>query len=258
MTDRTLARISHETKTLAASTKIDFYDDFNRQYMVSKDLFFSHPVIGQCKRDVVPLLAHTGQHGIDHAKKVAIDAGTLILVERRGWSIAQTKRWVFLAQLAGLLHDICIHLPDHARPGAVKARDILSPYPITDEERETVVFAIRNHESRTTGTASTSPMHHGVSNALYDADIFRWGPDVFDRTLLETRANRQHSLQDIQTRLLQAMNTIRDIGTTFRTRIGQQYGPQFLRLGLQLGKTAHDRLCEHSPGLPPGPCPSRP
>ena len=90
-------------------------------------------------------------HGMGHAEKVAIDAGTLVIIESRlaGHTKDRVQRNLLLAQCAGLLHDICRKETSHAEKGAETAHDILRTYPLVPEEITQVCAAIRNHEAFT-------------------------------------------------------------------------------------------------------------
>ena len=117
-------------------------------------------------------------HGIKHALKVAIDAGALMIIENKlaGRSDNFINQRVIIVQCAGLLHDIQRRHEDHGVKGAVYARQVLQIFPFKSHEVDDICRAIRNHEAfKKTVKASTSEGAL-VSDCLYDADKFRWGP----------------------------------------------------------------------------------
>ena len=242
MTDKVFALLLKESKNLAAQNPPDFYNDFYSQYRVCKDFFFTSTLIERCKKDLLPFFNNAPDHGLEHAKKVALDAGTLVLVEERGWDIQHTKRMSKLALMAGLLHDICHHEPDHASRGADVARHLIRTYPLDEEEKNMVAFAIRNHEVFQPEIKRENHSYQIVSNALYDADKFRWGQDNLATALWELCASDPRCLQETLAIFPEAIRTIHSISTTFRTGTGRHYGPQFIRQGLAIGTHIHQCL----------------
>ena len=246
MTDSIVEQLVLEARQMASGKRIDFYRDFNTFHSISKRFFFSNSLVGRCKRDVLPYLEQDLDHGIQHAKKVAMDAGTLILVEGRGWDPARTRQWCLLAQLAGLLHDIHAPKSDHARTGADAARKITAFYPLTPEEREAIVFAVRHHENPLGETRSAPCLCRWINNAVHDADKFRWSLDSLPLFLRGKNPGREHrTAREACLEVPQSMQKIRSIASTFRTGTGQRYGPQFINAGLAIGEHLHRRLNEH-------------
>jgi hypothetical protein len=245
VTDSILDELSLEASSLASDCRIDFYLDFQKYHTISTTFFFTNPLVGRCKKDVLPYLEQNQEHGIEHGKKVAIDAGTLVLVEGRGWDPAQIKQWSLLAQLAGLMHDMYAPAPDHAGQGAVEARKILSGYPLADAEKEAVVFAIEHHENLFEDSCPLPPVYHWVSNALHDADRFRWSLDYLRSVLFGTNSEDNQRVQDIRLHLPDDIRKILSGASTFKTGIGRRYGPQFINAGLAIGECPHQRLCDH-------------
>jgi len=177
-------------------------------------------------------------HGLGHAWQVALDAGVVAAVEadRAGCSSAETIRLVLLAHCAGLLHDIARSAPDHAVEGARVAHRHLNRAGVLDgSDIDLVTFAIRHHEAFKPVPPSPSTAGHIVSGSLYDADKFRWGPDNFTHTLWRMIEVAPPPLSRFVGYYPKAMAVIADIKTTFRTRTGQAYGPQFIDLGLDIG-----------------------
>ncbi len=70
-------------------------------------MFFDHPLIIRLQEDVLPFLYDEYAHGIYHSKKVAIEAGAIILKEGDDMDGDRVRELVLLAQFGGLLHDCC-------------------------------------------------------------------------------------------------------------------------------------------------------
>jgi len=81
-----------------------------------------------------------------------------------------------------------------------------------------------------------------ISDALYDADKFRWGPDNFTETLWAMIIPRKTPLPVLLSRFLSRLEGIENIRTTFRTPTGREYGPDFIDRGLLIGRRLHAAL----------------
>src|SRR4030065_1893702 len=86
--------------------------------------------------------------------------------------------------MAGLLHDLRRGEKEHAQASAAAARKILAEFPsISFEKGKYIVEAIANHEAFVEPKEIDSTIGQMISDVLYDADKFRWGPDNFALTL---------------------------------------------------------------------------
>jgi hypothetical protein len=219
-----------------------FYQDRDREVALSRELFASEPLVGETMR----IIGERGDclgHGITHVRKVAIDAGALTIIEEGdGFPGARTRRLVLLAHLAGLLHDIRRAEKDHADRGADEAARILSSFPIRDDECAEIAAAIRNHEAFRPSRNGASPAEHSLSDALYDADKFRWGPDNLTETLWAMVLPRGIPLRALLPRFLSGIEGIRKIRESFRTVTGREYGPDFIDRGLTIGRRLYEEL----------------
>jgi hypothetical protein len=108
------------------------------------------------------------------------------------------------------------------------------------DEIEDVCRAILNHEAFKKNIRIARPEGILVSDCLYDADKFRWGPDNFTDTLWDMISFYNPSLENFMARYPQGMAGLAKIKTTFRTETGKKYGPQFIDLGLAIGKKLYD------------------
>jgi len=164
---------------------------------------------------------------------------------------------IVLVQVAGLLHDIKRKEKKHSIKGAQFAQTFLSTggYPLTANEIDIICNAIKEHEAfqkdssgnrertdhnrRDSGSATIQNSfrlwHSLISNALYDADKFRWGPDNFAHTLWDMVVFSNTPLPEFVRRYPDGMTILEQIKGTFRTATGKKYGPDFIDLGLEAG-----------------------
>jgi hypothetical protein len=81
-----------------------------------------------------------------------------------------------------------------------------------------------------------------LSDALYDADKFRWGPDNFSEMLWDMVARRNVPLSAVLGRFLKGMEGIEKIRETFRSETGRRYGPDFIDRGMEIGMRLYEEL----------------
>lgn len=215
-----------------------FYRHFARENDYSRGFFDTDPLISDLKQAVSGPLGENLGHGFQHAAKVSMDAGTLILIEGAlaGYSKSYMDRLLLLVQSAGLLHDICRVEKNHAQRGADMARRYLTGFPLTGPEVDHICQAIRNHEAFRETTAAPSRAAGLVSDCLYDADKFRWGRDNFSHTLWDMLTYSKVPVREFVSHYPEGMGTLVKIRETFRTRTGKKYGPRFVDIGLGIGR----------------------
>jgi hypothetical protein len=237
------ARLREQARQIVTSfPSPDFYQDHSQAYEYSSRLFKTDLEIRKLCRFVSENLDDDFGHGLQHAIKVTIDAGALMNIEGQaaGYSESMLARRIQIVQCAGLLHDAKRKKKDHSKHGADFARTVLEDYSLSYDEIEDVGRAIQNHEAFKTTTPIDTAEGILVSDCLYDADKFRWGPDNFTDTLWDMVSFLNPPLAKFMARYPQGMESLEKIKTTFRTETGKQYGPQFLDLGLAIGQKLHD------------------
>lgn len=242
-----LRRIKNESSSIPPDSLPSFYSAMSAELAFARETFFSHPLIMRCREDVLPFLNDEFGHGIEHSKKVAIEACALILGESAQLGMAESRRLGLLAMLAGLLHDSCRLEGDHAVRGADLSLLILQEYPLRDEEKHMIADAIRCHEAFSPPVTFNHPSTQLLADALYDADKFRWGPDNFITTLWEICNYQEWTLQQILDKFPAGMEMVSSVQNTFRTTAGKIYGPEFIDLGLVMGKKIYlsiQNFCE--------------
>jgi hypothetical protein len=228
-----------------------FYIDRQEEVEASRRTFETHPMV----RDALAIVEERGDvlgHGLSHVCKVAIDAGALVLVEMDE-SVPQEKveRALLLAHLAGVLHDIRREQPEHAQRGADEAETILRDFDLEEGERLAIVQAIRNHEAFKPEVPLEDPSLQILSDALYDADKFRWGPDNFTETVWMMVAPLDLPLAYLLDHFEPSLEGITKIRETFRTPSGREYGPEFIAAGIEIGERLYEELaktCEKDEG----------
>jgi len=221
-----------------------FYEDFTREVHQSHKVFNAEPLIAEIREFVAENIDDNFGHGMAHADKVALDAGTLMIIEghQAGYPPKQMPRRVLVAQCAGLLHDIKRTQKSHAVEGAAYAREVLQSYRLSADEIEDICQSILNHEAFKETIEIMNPDRLLVSDCLYDADKFRWGPDNFTDTLWSMIACFSPPLAEFIKRYPQGLEGLNRIKTTFRTPTGIAYGPQFIDLGLAIGEELYQTI----------------
>jgi hypothetical protein len=216
----------------------DFYQDHCLALEASRKLFDSNLIIKKLLSFVAANLEDDFGHGLIHAVKVSHDAGTLMLIEAQqsGYDKDRLSRMVCLVHSAGLLHDIKRKRKNHSTHAATYAKKLLKKYPFSSDEIENICSAIKNHEAFKDKIDADTPEEELLSNCLYDADKFRWGPDNFHDTLWDMVSYFNPPLDKFMAGYPQGMEKLATIKSTFRTQTGKKFGPQFIDLGLAIGE----------------------
>jgi hypothetical protein len=222
----------------------DFYKDFSRADELSRNFLNTDPVIAQLRTFVGKHIEDDFGHGLKHSIMVAIDAGTLMIVEGELEANAEHSidRSVLIVQTAGLLHDIKRKHKDHAIRGAAYAKEVLEAYPFSTNEVEDICQAIQGHEAFKDNIKINTPEGALVSDCLYDADKFRWGPDNFTDTVWDMVSFFNPPFSKFITHYPKGMEGLARVKHTFRTKTGKKYGPQFIDLGLAIGEEIYKTI----------------
>jgi len=234
--DTELAEARRLARKIARSTGTPrFYAEKRKEVESSRRMFQSSHLVMEC----LNILNERGDvigHGVGHSRKVAIDVGALTLVEYTPIrQRSEVRRMVLLAHVAGILHDLKRLEKDHAQVSAGEAGMLLTRFDLTAREVQAITGAIRNHEAFREAEILEDPIAQFLSDALYDADKFRWGPDNFTEMLWDMVEYRKASLDALLARFLKGMEGIKRIRETFRTHTGKIYGPDFIDRGVEIG-----------------------
>jgi hypothetical protein len=222
-----------------------FYVSCRESLDLSRSLFDEDAQVMRCRTLVLNELKDDLGHGIVHSEKVALEAGALAYIEGERLSLEESSRReaCLLAQIAGLLHDLRRGEKNHAKVSALAASNMLHEF-LTSQKREYIVQAIANHEAFVEPKSIESPVGQMISDALYDADKFRWGPDNFTHTLWQMLRSSGARIAPLIRRYPEGMEGISWIKKTFRTETGKIYGPEFIELGLRIGEKIYEFLQE--------------
>ena len=219
-----------------------FYREKVNEVDDSRRLFENNPIVQSCL-DILATNESSYGHGLSHARKVAIDSGAIVLIEGIHLAKGNTlKRMVILAHLAGVSHDIKRSHSDHAIEGAKEAEKILKGFDLGHDERKAISQAIENHEAFKPCHPLNSPTDQLLSDALYDADKFRWGPDNFTEMIWDIIIPRKIPLSTVLDHFTTGLEGIEKIRDTFRTTTGREYGPDFIDIGLKIGRKLYSEL----------------
>ena len=115
MSKRILEQLRQEAREISNRRRPVFYDHYHEELRYSKEVFFSHALVLRCREDVLPFLNDNFGHGVEHSKKVAIESAAIVLGETSGWHSGLGRHLAVMAQLAGLMHDMCRLQGEHAR-----------------------------------------------------------------------------------------------------------------------------------------------
>jgi len=223
-----------------------FYVFCREPLNLSHSLFDEDAQVMKCRTLVLSELKDDLGHGIDHSERVALEAGALAYIEGERLSQEESFRReaCLLAQIAGLLHDLRRNEKGHAKASAFAAARMLQEFSISPEKGEYIVQAIANHEAFVEPKRIDSPVGQIISDALYDADKFRWGPENFTHTLWQMLRFSRARIVPLIRRFPKGMEGISQIKETFRTETGKIYGPEFIELGLKIGGKIYQFLQE--------------
>jgi len=103
-------------------------------------------------------------------------------------------------------------------------------------ELDDICTAILNHEAFRKTVETKTPEGKLLSDCLYDADKFRWGPDNFTSTLWEMVSYRNPPFSEFVAHYPKGMESLLKIRDSFRTETGKKYGPGFINIGVSIGE----------------------
>lgn len=220
-----------------------FYGACRKELGVSQALFLESAMVRRCRSYLDTATLHPA-HGIFHCEKVAVEAGALVRVEHEnhGGCVPETADLMTCAQIAGLLHDITRSRKDHTVTGSIEAALVLRNFDLSETEKRYIIAAIRNHEAFKEVSAPVDGPGGLVSDCLYDADKFRWGPDNFTTTLWLITESSGMSPETLYRVFREKMEVIVRIRDTFRTATGKRFGPEFIDMGIKIGNEIYREL----------------
>jgi hypothetical protein len=220
-----------------------FYRDHGFLLQRSEDLLLNHDLVNKCRTHLNESQLECA-HGLCHCEAVARDAGVIVLLESREMDLspAETDSLFVTAVIAGLLHDIKRKEQDHAVRGSIESEKILTKIGMALRDRQYVADAIRNHEAFQETFDRDDIAGKLVSDALYDADKFRWGPENFSVTLWLMVTAHKTPIEALYRTFREKMKGIEKIKETFRTETGKRYGPEFIDQGIAIGNAIYEEM----------------
>ncbi len=209
----------------------------------SEEALLNHDLIQRCRVHLDESQLECA-HGLCHCEAVARDAGAIVLLEslQLGLREEEGTRLFITAIIAGLLHDIKRKEEDHAVRGSIESERILAAMGVELQQRQYIADAIRNHEAFQETFDRDDVAGQLVSDALYDADKFRWGPENFSVTLWLMVSARNTPLESLHRNFKEKMKGIEKIKHTFRTPTGRRYGPEFIDQGIAIGNAIYEEM----------------
>ncbi len=244
--DPVYIRIRNRAKEIVSRhPQPDFYLNCRRANTLSKSWFESDPVIIRLLEFLNRHLENDFGHGLDHAVKVSLDAGALMIIEGEaaGYAAPDIRRKALLVHCAGLLHDTQRKRRDHAEKGALYAQKALKVFPFSGQEKKQICGAIRSHEAFKKRTPLLDLKGVLIADCLYDSDKFRWGPDNFSSTIWDMVSFFKTPLPQFLDYYPKGMEGLHKIRPTFRTKTGKRYGPQFIDIGISIGNELYQVIC---------------
>lgn len=232
------------TEIAAKRPPVSFYREAAGALDSSRALLVKDPILSRLKQFVSKNLQDDFGHGLKHAESVTIEAGALMVLESRriGLSENEKLRQMRVVQISGLLHDMKRKKKDHAALGADYARQVLKDFDLDAADIDDVCLAIACHEAFKPFVAIKNLKSRLISDCLYDADKFRWGPDNFKDTLWKMVSFGNPRLSQFVARYPQGMASLAKIKKTFRSAAGRKYGPEFIDAGLAIGNELLTRI----------------
>lgn len=239
MTENLYFKIRDEARKIATTLPVpSFYKDYSSAVSSSKKFFEENPHVKDLKDFVYRKLENNFGHGFIHAKKVAVDAGAILIIEKGTDKIDSD---LLIMQCSGLFHDIIRKKENHAFESSLYAEKKLRDFPLKKSEIDTICKAIRNHEAFKKNDDIFTEEELLISNCLYDADKFRWGPDNFTHTVWDMVSYADVPLKLFMKNYPRGIESLHKIKASFRSKTGKKYGPEFIDLGLEIG----DQLLEY-------------
>jgi hypothetical protein len=225
-----------------------FYRDHDREVDTSLGNLVEDRILSSLRTHISQLLEDDFGHGARHALLVTRDAGALVLIRAKELDIAEPEARAVLrcTQAAGLLHDVRRKEPSHALKSAEASRSLLDGFDFTPEQIEEIAQAIANHEAFQTPKQMRSRAGQVMSDCLYDADKFRWGPDNFTDTVWYMASFYKAPFSMFRKAYQQGIEAIERIKDTFRTPTGRTYGAEIIDMGLAIGRRVISPLIEET------------
>ncbi len=239
MSDPVFAELRRKAGEIARGARLPrFYADMATEIGRSERMIGEWADVAYAREIIIGRGGVMG-HGFRHAHSVAVEAGAIIYAERG--ADQKSDLLVRDALIAGYLHDIRRDERDHPEKAAREVEGLFKER-LAERDLAIVLFAIRNHEAFREHLLVSEEDMMLCSDALYDADKFRWGPDNFTDTIWNMAESMNVSLKSLVDHYERGVGGIIQVRDSFRTRTGKEYGPDFIDAGLEISRQIYE-LC---------------
>ena len=219
-----------------------FYKKHKEELDNSLSLLSHSKTLRKCRSYIDESKLHPA-HGLQHCEKVAVEAGAILHIEAANKGFGSlTEELMLCVQIAGLLHDIKRNENNHPLAGSIEDERVLHDFDLEGRYKRYITEAIRNHEAFKEVLSSEDNEAKLISDSLYDADKFRWGPDNFTITLWLLIEASGTPAKILYSSFLEKMEGIKRIKHTFRTATGRTYGPEFIDFGIEIGNELYREM----------------
>lgn len=251
MTDKLVALKKQSCRLARQQNVPSFYNDFAEETAFSSDLFFNNPALLKLQEDSVAFFYDDFMFGIEHSKRLAQDACTLLLAWDNGLSCQASRRTGLLAQVAAMIRDIECSDGEAGRDKG-SAFNLLDGCPLTPEEKELVRRACTCRSRPDPAEMPEGSQLRALTFSLHDAYWFRFGPDIFSTVMWIYCDYTTLCLGDLVAQFEKGVDAARYASDGFLTAPGRKYGPEILQAGVEQGEIML-RLLREAAGMAPEP-----
>jgi|GEM_PF-781186 len=243
MNERLIALKKQSCRLARQHNLPSFYDDFAEDVSFASDLFFNHPALLKLQEESVPFLYDDYMFGIEHSKRLAQDAATLVMAWDSGLDRNTARRTSLLAAVAAMIRDIeCAGGEAERTQGS--AYVMLDDCTLSDSEKHLVSRASTCRRRPDASDMPETSQLRAMSYCLHDAYWFRFGPDIFSTVMWLYCDYSTASLADLIQQFEIGVNDARYASDGFLTEVGRKYGPEILEAGVEQGEIMLERLRE--------------
>ncbi|MGE4291714.1 MAG: hypothetical protein AB7E32_05835 [Desulfovibrio sp.] len=249
MTDKLIALKKQSCRLARQHNLPSFYSDFAEEADFSSDLFFNNQALLKLQEDSVAFFYDDYMFGIEHSKRLAQDACTLLLAWDNGLSRQTSRRTGLLAQVAAMIRDIECSDGEAGRDKG-SAFALLDGCPLTPEEKELVRSACTCRRRPSLAEMPEGSELRALTFSLHDAYWFRFGPDIFSTVMWIYCDYNTLSLPELVRQFEKGVNDARYASDGFLTEPGRKYGPEILQAGVEQGEIML-KLLREAAGMDP-------
>ncbi|WP_022663136.1 hypothetical protein [Paucidesulfovibrio longus] len=235
MNDKLIALKKQSCRLARQHNLPSFYSDFAEEADFSSDLFFNNQALLKLQEDSVAFFYDDYMFGIEHSKRLAQDACTILLAWDNGLTSQASRRTGLLAQVAAMIRDIeCSDGESDRSQGS--ALSLLDGCPLSPEEKRLVTRACTCRTRPDPAEMPEGSELRALSFSLHDAYWFRFGPDIFSTVMWIYCDYTTLSLPELVDQFEKGVDAARYASDGFLTEPGRKYGPEILQAGVEQGE----------------------